>query len=99
VDGRTDEYSLAAVLYEMLTGEPPFPGRSLEAVVARRLSDPTPSAPRLRDDLPANGEEPIRKAMARAPADRFGTVTEFAQALQAPTRDASPVPAAGVTPG
>jgi serine/threonine-protein kinase len=98
VDGRTDEYSLAAVLYEMLTGEPPFPGRSLEAVVARRLSDPTPSARRIRDDLPDHVDEAIRKAMARAPADRFSTVTEFAQALQAPTRDASPVPAAVVTP-
>jgi len=98
VDGRTDEYSLAAVLYEMLTGEPPFPGRSLEAVVAKRLSDPTPSARRLRDDVPEHVDEVIRKAMARAPADRFTTVTEFAQALQAPAREASPAPAPGVTP-
>ena len=84
VDGRSDLYSLASVLYEMLTGEPPFVGRSLQAIVAKRLTEPTPSVRALRDTVPAHVDEAIRKAMARVPADRFATVAEFAQALHAP---------------
>ncbi len=84
LDGRTDQYALAAVLFEMLTGEPPFAGRTLEAVVAKRLTNPTPSARFLRDTVPPPVDAAIRKAMARAPEDRFATVTEFAQALVAP---------------
>ena len=84
VDARTDLYALAAVLYEMLTGEPPFAGRSLEAIVARRLGNPTPSARALRDMVPPHVDEAIRRAMAPSPADRFATVAEFAQALHPP---------------
>jgi TolB-like protein len=84
VDGRADLYSLAAVLYEILAGEPPFVGRSLEAIVAKRLLEPTPSVRRLRDTVPAHVDDAIRKAMAPAPADRFATVAEFARALQVP---------------
>ena len=85
VDGRADLYSLAAVLYEMLAGEPPFVGRSFEAIVAKRLSAPTPSVRVLRDTVPAHVDDAIRKAMAPAPADRFATVAEFARALQMPS--------------
>jgi serine/threonine-protein kinase len=81
VDGRTDQYALAAVVFEMLTGEPPFAGRTLEAIVARRLTNPTPSARALRDTVPEHVDAAIRKAMAPAPEDRFATVTEFARAL------------------
>ncbi|HKT58777.1 MAG TPA: serine/threonine-protein kinase, partial [Gemmatimonadales bacterium] len=84
VDGRADEYALAAVLFEMLTGEPPFAGRTIEAVVEKRLKNPTPSARALRDTVPPHVDAAIRKAMARAPDERFATVTEFAQALVAP---------------
>jgi serine/threonine-protein kinase len=91
VDGRTDEYALAAVLFEMLTGEPPFAGRTLEAVVAKRLANPTPSARALRDTVPLLVDAAIRKAMARAPDERFATVTEFAQALVTPGPPVSPV--------
>ena len=84
VDGRTDEYALAAVVFEMLTGEPPFAGRTLEAVVAKRLANPTPSVRLLRDTVPLQVDAAIRKAMARAPDDRFATVTGFAQALTTP---------------
>jgi len=85
VDGRADLYALASVLYEMLAGEPPFPGRSVQAIVARRLTEPTPSVRALRPAVPADVDEAIRKAMAPEPADRYATVTEFARALHAPT--------------
>ena len=98
VDGRTDLYSLASTLYEMLTGEPPFVGRSLQAIVAKRLSEPTPSVRVLRDTVPAHVDEAIRKAMAPAPADRFATVAEFARALQAPLPSTTPAPAAVAMP-
>ena len=96
-DGRTDQYSLAAVLYEMLTGEPPFVGPTFDAIVARRLTDPTPSARRRRDTVPEHVDAAIRKAMAPAAADRFATMTQFANALHAPQiatpQSATPVPA------
>ena len=99
VDGRADQYALAAVLYEMLTGEPPFVGRTLEAIVAKRLSNPTPSARALRDAVPPHVDEAIRKAMASAPAERFPSVTEFAQALhQPPSATPPPQAAAMATP-
>ena len=104
VDGRTDEYALAAVLFEMLTGEPPFAGRTLEAIVAKRLENPTPSARALRDTVPPQVDAAIRKAMARMPDDRFGTVTEFAQALAGAGREPgqaglTSVPAEPAAPG
>jgi eukaryotic-like serine/threonine-protein kinase len=83
VDGRTDEYALAAVLFEMLTGEPPFAGRTLEAIVAKRLANPTPSARALRDTVPEHVDAAIRRALARAPDDRYATMGEFARALGA----------------
>ena len=83
VDGRTDLYALAAVLYEMLAGEPAFTGRSLHAIVAKRLADPTPSVREIRPAVPAAVDEAIRRAMAPEPADRFPTVGQFAQTLQA----------------
>jgi serine/threonine-protein kinase len=93
VDGRTDQFALAAVVFEMLTGEPPFAGRTLEAVIAKRLSNPTPSARALRDTVPPQVDAAIRKAMARAPDDRFATVTQFAQALMTPGSPAASAPA------
>jgi len=88
VDARTDLYSLATVLYEMLAGEPPFVGRSVHAIVAKRLNDPTPSVRRLRPEVDPIVEAAIQKAMAPEPRDRFATVAEFAQALKA----AMPIP-------
>jgi tetratricopeptide (TPR) repeat protein len=81
VDGRTDVYSLGAVLYEMLAGEPPFTGPNLQAIIAKQLVDPVPSARRVRDTIPESVDAAIRKALAKAPVDRFQTAREFVDAL------------------
>ncbi len=82
LDGRSDIYSLGCVLYEMLAGDPPFTGRTAQAIIARRLSEPVPRLRTLRD-VPASVEQVVAKALARAPADRFVDTSHFAQALQA----------------
>ncbi|HET8622715.1 MAG TPA: protein kinase [Gemmatimonadales bacterium] len=81
VDAQSDQYSLAVVLYEMLGGEPPFTGRSLHAIVAKRLSDPTPSVRSRAPDTPPQVDAAIERAMHPQPAERFGSVGEFAKAL------------------
>jgi eukaryotic-like serine/threonine-protein kinase len=80
LDARTDIYSLGCVLYEMLTGEPPYTGPNPQAVLAKRLSEPVPHLHTTRDVTPSL-ERAVTKALARAPADRFSTAAEFASAL------------------
>jgi serine/threonine-protein kinase len=84
IDGRSDLYSLACVLYEMLAGEPPYTGPTAQVVLARRLTDPMPSLRAARDTVPDVVEGAVRRALARAPTDRFATVAAFADALSAP---------------
>ncbi|MBA3260592.1 MAG: protein kinase [Gemmatimonadales bacterium] len=81
VEGRSDLYSLGCVLYEMLAGEPPFTGPTPQAVIARRFTETPRPLAATRDRLPAGLEQAVGKALARAPADRFQTAAEFAQAL------------------
>ncbi|HEY9507772.1 MAG TPA: protein kinase [Gemmatimonadales bacterium] len=81
VDGRSDVYTLGCVLYEMLVGEPPFTGRTAQAIIARRLSDPVPQIRHIRDAVPARLEQAIMTALARVPADRFPSATAFRNAL------------------
>ncbi len=97
VDARADQYSLATVLYEMLAGEPPFTGRSLHAIVAKRITEPTPSVRARGAAVPAEVDEVIRQAMAQDPADRFSSVAEFAQALRAPMQHLRPAKLAAAT--
>ena len=83
LDARTDIYSLACVVYEMLTGEPPITGRSFQAVVAKLLTQ-KPVAPRtLRDTIPEAVEAALLTALAKTPADRFETMAQFSDALSA----------------
>src|SRR5437016_14325899 len=84
LDGRSDVYSLACVLYEMLAGEPPYTGPSAQVVIAKRFTDPVPSVRRLRETIPPVVDAAITKALAKAPADRVGTPVEFASALDRP---------------
>ncbi len=91
VDGRTDVYALGCMLYESLGGEPPYTGSTPQAIVARKLAEPVPSLRVLRETVSPALEEVIFQALARAPADRFATATQFADALaQASSGDWSP---------
>jgi serine/threonine-protein kinase len=93
VDGRSDQYSLACVLYELLAGEPPYTGGSAQTIIAKRFVDPVPSVRRLRTTIPLAVDRAIARALSRSPADRFPTITAFAEALTQPagaaTRPAS----------
>src|SRR5947208_4861987 len=83
LDGRSDVYSLACVLYEMLVGEPPYTGPSAQVVIAKRFTDPVPSVRRLRETIPPAIDAAVSQALAKAPADRFVSAAQFADALTA----------------
>ncbi|HSQ30326.1 MAG TPA: protein kinase, partial [Gemmatimonadaceae bacterium] len=94
IDGRSDVYSLAAVLYEMLTGEPPHTGSTAQAVIARVLTEKTRSVRASRANVPQHVDASITRALEKLPADRFASAGEFAAALQGHGPTAAAAPAA-----
>lgn len=85
VDERSDQYSLACVLYEMLAGEPPYTGRSARAILGKQLSQPPPPVSALRDSVPVTLDLPIMRALSSSPADRYESIEEFLAALESGT--------------
>jgi serine/threonine-protein kinase len=97
VDARSDQYSLACTLYEMLIGQPPFVGPSSQAVLARHSLEPVPSLRVVRQTVPPVVEGAVMRAMAKLPADRFASIRQFLDALDSPAvAPALPAPAVPV---
>jgi eukaryotic-like serine/threonine-protein kinase len=84
IDGRSDVYSLACVLYEMLAGQPPFVGPNAQAIIARHALDTAPALSIVRPTMPPALERVVMKALSKVPADRFATASDFATALRSP---------------
>jgi eukaryotic-like serine/threonine-protein kinase len=83
VDEQTDIYSLGVVIYELLTGEVPFPGESFVAVAMRHINEPPPPLRDKRPDVPPRVEAAVQKAMAKNPRDRFASMAELCAELDA----------------
>jgi eukaryotic-like serine/threonine-protein kinase len=83
IDGRSDQYSLACVLYEMLIGEIPFTGTTAMAVLKRKSSEPARSVTALRNDVPRAVDRAVLRALDGDPDRRFATMADFAAALRA----------------
>jgi tRNA A-37 threonylcarbamoyl transferase component Bud32/Tfp pilus assembly protein PilF len=94
VDKRTDIYALGCVVYELLAGEPPFPGQIAQSVIAQHVLEQVPSLTIVRPSVPEAARRAVERALAKAPADRFATASEFARALAdaAVTREVPPRP-------
>ena len=84
VDLRSDLYALGAVTYEMLTGDPPFTGATVQAIIAKALTERPIPPSTVRDTVPPAVEHAVLRALAKLPADRFGSAAEFVAALADP---------------
>ncbi len=82
-DARTDLYSLGIVLYEMLTGEPPFDAETPLAILMKHVNDPLPLPRQIEPDIPVPLERVVLKVLAKRPQDRYQSAEEMAAALQA----------------
>jgi serine/threonine protein kinase/Flp pilus assembly protein TadD len=94
IDGRSDQYSLACVLFEMLSGRKPFTGPTAQSIISKRFSDPVPSLRSVMQTTSEEVENALRKALSRDSSERFATTVEFARALVAShlsTPDGSPL--------
>ena len=85
IDARADIYALGAVLYEMLTGEPPFTGPTVQAIVARVLTASPASLTAARATVPQHVDHAVLTALSKLPADRFDSAKAFSDALSNPT--------------
>jgi serine/threonine-protein kinase len=91
VDGRSDVYALACVLYEMLTGRPPFVGPTAESLMQQHLAAEAPPVTSIRRTVPDAVAVVLHRALAKSPADRFDPAAAFADALASGASGASPV--------
>ena len=83
VDGRSDLYSLGCVLYEMIVGEPPFTGPTVQAVIAKRFVQTPVEVAALREGVPGPVSRAVSQALARVAVDRYETAALFVTALNA----------------
>ena len=83
LDARSDIYSLACVLWEMLAGEPPFTGPTPQAMIARRFTESPRPLRAVRETVPEHVEKAVAKALSKSPADRFSSALKFSRALAA----------------
>ncbi|HEX9164696.1 MAG TPA: protein kinase [Gemmatimonadales bacterium] len=89
LDARSDLYSLAAVLYEMLAGEPPLTGPTVQSVIAKLLTEQPIRIRTVRATVPEAVDAAVAKALAKVPADRFTSAGEFVRALEAASAPAA----------
>ena len=92
IDGRSDVYSLACVLYEMIAGAPPFEGRSVTTIVARHSLEQIPSLAQLDRSVPEKVQAAVTRALAKSPAERF-QMSQFAATLAQLESDINRAPA------
>jgi eukaryotic-like serine/threonine-protein kinase len=81
IDGRSDLYSLACVLYEMLGGQPPFTGTSAATITRQHMIANPPPITNLRPSVPAAVVDALQRALSKSPADRFNPVAQFGSAI------------------
>ena len=98
LDGRSDLYSLGCVLYEMLAGQPPFSGTTVESVVRQHVLATPPPVTQFRPAVPAAVADAVARALAKNPADRFNPVGQFAAALSEAPQPVHPAQDGGGAP-
>ena len=91
LDGRSDIYSLGVVLYEMVTGLPPFEVKSLSEAVHKHVYVAPPSPRQTKADVPANLEQIILRCLAKKPDERYRSASDLASALRGITGKAAPI--------